>query len=57
MEDELLFKNEFDWDKRIDKKEDNRRKLKQAQTFCMGMLYGAGGLFAFQLLLAIVDKL
>lgn len=57
MEEELLFKSEFDWDKRINKKEDNKRKLKQAQTFCMGMLYGAGGLFVFQLLLTIVDKL
>lgn len=57
MEDELVFKNEFDWDKRIDKNIKKEKMLNQVESFSMGMLFGAGGLFVFQLLLAIVDKL
>lgn len=54
MRDELLlFKNEFDWKKRITSK----REVNTLEAYSIGVITGGGAILTFQLALALIDKL
>jgi hypothetical protein len=54
MRDELLlFKNEFDWKKRITSKPE----MNTLEAYSIGVITGGGAILAFQLALALIDKL
>ena len=53
MNDDLVFKKEFDWKKRIMSK----REMNTLEAYSIGVITGGGAILAFQLALALIDKL
>lgn len=56
MNDDLVFKKEFDWEHK-DVKLNKVHRLNILEYFSLGVLIGSGSILAIQLALALIDKL